>query len=117
MRLSLNPLISLLLLIALFAGLQGGRYFLANRLQEVGIFCALLVFALGAYASLFKLDYDSWKRWVYLPILLLGGIMVVSATTFLVQYGGNLLFNFFSAREFLLGFLGHNPTTENWSSV
>ena len=106
MRLSLNPLISLLLLIALFAGLQGGRYFLANRLQEVGIFCALLVFALGAYASLFKLDYDSWKRWVYLPILLLGGIMVVSATTFLVQYGGNLLFNFFSAREFLLGFLG-----------
>jgi hypothetical protein len=41
---------------AIFAGFQGGRYYLANRLQELGIACALLLFAVGAWRALFRLE-------------------------------------------------------------
>jgi len=37
------------LFIALFAGFQGGRYVFANRLQELGIACALGLFIVGAW--------------------------------------------------------------------
>ncbi|QFU77165.1 hypothetical protein EY643_16710 [Halioglobus maricola] len=95
-----------LLWLGLFAGFQGGRYYMANRLQEVGIACALLLFIVGAWRSLFRLPLAEWRRWVLGPVLLLGGIMLVSAVVFALQYRGNVLYSLFSAREFLLGFLG-----------
>lgn len=106
MRISLRPVISVLLFIALFAGLQGGRYMFANRLQEVGMLAALTVFAFGAWITLFKMPSREWHRWVFLPIFLLIGIMCVSAGAFVFNFGGNPLYNFFAAREFLLGFVG-----------
>ena len=42
----------LLLFLAIFAGFQGGRYYLANRLQEVGIASALLLYAFGVWRGL-----------------------------------------------------------------
>lgn len=103
---SLSPVISLLLFLALFAGFQGGRYFMANRLQEVGIAAALLVFVLGAWVTLFKLDQSIWKRWVYTPCLLLGGIMFLWGTVYGIRFGESVLFSVFASREFLLGFIG-----------
>ena len=96
----------ILLFIALFAGCQGGRYYLANRLQELGIASALALFALGAWRGLFRLEFREWRRWVAAPVLLIGGIMLVSASVFALQHEGRLLHSFLSAREFLLGFLG-----------
>ena len=104
--LSLKPFISLMLFIALFAGLQGGRYILSNRLQEVGMLCALMVFAVGAWLTLFRLPTREWHGWVFTPIFLLLGVMLVSATAFAANFGGNPLYNFFAAREFLLGLIG-----------
>jgi hypothetical protein len=105
-RVSLNPLISLLIFIALFAGLQGGRYVFANRLQEVGTLCALIVFAIGAWITLFRLPGKEWNRWVFNPALLIFGVMAISGLAFALNFGGNALYNFFAAREFLLGFIG-----------
>ncbi len=104
--LSLRWLIALLLFVAIFAGFQGGRYYLANRLQELGIFAALALFCLGAWRSFFLLSYREWRRWALWPIALVLGVMGVSALVFSLNYAGSMLYSFFSAREFLLAFLG-----------
>jgi hypothetical protein len=103
---SLAPLITLLLFIAIFAGFQGGRYIMANRMQELGIFSSLLVFVLGAWVSLFRISQDEWKRWVYTPVLLVGGIMLIWSAVFALRFGESLLYCLFASREFLLAFLG-----------
>lgn len=106
-RLSLNlhAVVALLFFIALFSGFQGGRYFMANRLQELGIASCLALYLLGAWRSAFVLQIEEWRRWVFGPALLIFGIMGVSALVFAWRYGGSVLFSFFSAREFMLGFL------------
>ncbi|MDC0175228.1 hypothetical protein OAI54_06545 [Pseudomonadales bacterium] len=104
--LSIAPIISFLLFIALFAGFQGGRYMMANRLQEVGTLCALLVFVLGAWLALFRITQSEWKAWVYTPCWLVAGVMVVSSVMFGINFGESVLFSLFSAREFLLAFIG-----------
>ena len=101
-----RPIICLLLFIAIFAGCQGGRYFMANRLQELGIASALALFALGAWRSLFTIDTATWRSWLLTPLCLILGIMGISSLVFAVNFGGNALYSFFSAREFLLGFVG-----------
>jgi hypothetical protein len=103
---SLTPYLSAMLFLAVFAGFQGGRYFFANRLQELGTFCALLVFAIGAWVTLFKISQAEWKRWVYTPCLLIGAIMVIWSATFGLKFGESLIFSLFASREFLLGFIG-----------
>jgi len=104
--LRLEPVYLAATCIAVFAGFQGGRYYMANRLQELGIACALLLFAAGAWRALFRLDEAEWLRWVLGPILLTGGIMGISAAAFTANYDGRFLYSVFSAREFLLAFMG-----------
>lgn len=106
LALNLRWIILGLVFLALFAGFQGGRYYLANRLQELGIASALALFMLGTWRGLFLLPVSEWRRWVLGPMLLVGGIMLVSASVFSLQYDGRFLYSFFSAREFLLAFLG-----------
>ena len=101
-----RPLICVLLFIAIFAGCQGGRYFMSNRLQELGIASAMALFALGAWRALFQLDTATWKQWLFKPLCLILGVMGVSSLAFSINYGGNPLYSFFSAREFMLGFVG-----------
>jgi hypothetical protein len=102
----LEPIIYGVICLAVFAGFQGGRYYLANRLQELGIACALLLFAIGAWRALFRLSRGEWMRWVMAPICLIGGIMLISAAVFTLNFDGRLLYSVFSAREFLLAFMG-----------
>ena len=106
LRVTIAPVISLLLFVAVFAGFQGGRYFMANRLQELGILCSLLVFVLGAWMALFRLPQPEWKRWVYTPVLLVGGIMVIWSAVYALRFGENMLYCLFASREFLLAFIG-----------
>jgi hypothetical protein len=106
LTLRLDPLLYIAICLAVFAGFQGGRYYLANRLQELGIACALLLFVVGAWRALFRLDQREWQRWTGLPMLLIGGIMGISALVFTMNYEGRFLYSAFSAREFLLAFLG-----------
>jgi hypothetical protein len=104
--LDIQPLICVLLFLAIFAGCGGGRYYMANRLQELGIFSALALMVLGTWRSLFQLDMDAWKAWVFKPLFLVFGIMGISSLAFYTNYGGNPLYSFFSAREFMLAFMG-----------
>lgn len=106
LALSLRWLVMVLLFMAIFAGFQGGRYYLANRLQELGIAASLALYLLGAWRGMFLLPYAEWRRWVLWPVLLIGGVMVVSSLAFSLNYGGSPVYSFFSAREFLLAFVG-----------
>ena len=103
---NLHGVVALLLFMAIFAGFQGGRYYLANRLQELGILASLLLYAMGAWRAFFVLPYLEWRRWVLGPAALVMSIMLGSSLVFSLNYGGNPLFSFFSAREFLLAFVG-----------
>ena len=105
-RVNLRPVLYAAVFIAVFAGFQGGRYYLANRLQELGIASAMLLFVVGAWRALFHLSYREWKDWTLKPLYLLGSIMGVSSVVFVLRYSGHLLFSLFSAREFLLAFIG-----------
>jgi hypothetical protein len=102
----LQPLLQLAIFFAVFAGCQGGRYYFANRLQELGIACALALFILGAWRGLFRLNIVEWRRWVLGPVSLVFGIMLTSAIVFSLNYEGNIAYSFFSAREFMLAFAG-----------
>lgn len=104
--LNMHAVYLLLVFIAVFAGFQGGRYYFANRLQELGIAASLCLFCAGSWRAAFHIDYAEWRRWFFRPILLIGGIMGVSALVFVLNYSGKLLNSFFSAREFMLAFLG-----------
>jgi hypothetical protein len=95
-----------LLFFAIFAGCQGGRYYMSNRLQELGIASAMALFALGAWQGLFRLRRDEWMRWTCRPILLIFGIMLISSIVFSLNFDGFVLYSFFSAREFMLAFVG-----------
>lgn len=103
---NLQPILQVIIFIAIFAGCQGGRYYFANRLQELGIACALALFILGAWRGLFRLDIQEWRRWVLRPACLVFGIMLISAIVFTLNYEGNIAYSFFSAREFMLAFAG-----------
>ena len=104
--LNIQPLIYGLLFLAVFAGCQGGRYYMSNRLQELGIFSGLALMVLGTWRAFFQLDMATLKAWVFKPLGLIFGIMIISSLAFYVNYGGNPLYSFFSAREFMLGFMG-----------
>ncbi|MBT4518726.1 MAG: hypothetical protein HOC23_01870, partial [Halieaceae bacterium] len=104
--LNIEPLIYVLIFLALFAGCQGGRYFMSNRLQELGIASALGLMLVGGWRGLFQLDMATLKDWLFKPIYLILGIMGVSSLAFYFNYDGNPLYSFFSAREFLLAFIG-----------
>jgi hypothetical protein len=101
----LQPILCLLLFVAIYAGLHGGVYFFKNRLQELGIFFTLLMFAAAAWQSLFRLDQAIWKKWVYRPTTLTLGIMIGWALVFSLRYGTNALFSFFASREYFFIFL------------
>lgn len=79
---------------------------MANRLQELGIFSALVLMVLGMWRGFFQLDMGTLKAWVFKPIYLVFGIMIISSMAFYSNFGGNPLYSFFSAREFMLAFMG-----------
>ena len=101
----LKPIMCLLLFVAIYAGLHGGVYFFKNRLQELGIFFTLFMFVAAAWLSLFRLDQQVWKKWVYRPTTLTLGIMMCWALVFSLRYGTNALFSFFASREYFFIFL------------
>lgn len=90
-----------LLFIAVFTGFQGGRYFMGNALQELGILASGLVFVLSAFVSVFHLDQRRWLIWTLTPVMLMSTIVVVWGCTFAFRFGGNPVMNMAASREFM----------------
>jgi hypothetical protein len=100
-----SHVVNVLMLVALFTGLQGARYYAGNVAQELGIACSIVIFLIGSFFSFFVISRREWNRWVILPIFFIGIIMIASGLTYALRYGGNPLFNIMAAREFLFIFL------------
>lgn len=73
--------------LVVYLGLQGAIYFLANRLQEIGILLCIVLFFYGGILSAYNIkDRDfNWSLWFIGPLAFLVYIMVVPS----VQFGFN----------------------------
>ncbi len=91
-----------LIFLYVFAGCQGGRYYLANRLQELGILSAMLLLLIGGWQAMYRLSLREWAAWCLKPVALMLGVMGISSLVFYFNYSGNPLYSFFSAREVML---------------
>lgn len=104
-RISIRMLISAALLLILYAGFQGGKYFMNNRFQELGI---ALTFGLYFYGALFTAFVDRdirWGWWFWSAPFLAGYVMLSSSIIFALNAGVGVFPSLFAAREFLIVFL------------
>ncbi|MCF8004777.1 MAG: hypothetical protein K9L32_11370 [Chromatiaceae bacterium] len=105
MRISVQSIIGFLVILIFFAGYQGGKYFLNNRFQELGL---ALTFALFFYGALYTALTDRsirWNWWFWSAPVLVGYIMLSSSLTFALNAGVGILPSLFASREFLIIFL------------
>ena len=107
MRIKFKTAVSVAIFIALYTGFQGGRYYLANRVQEIGILCCLIMFFYGAVmTSLTVKDSDfRWSWWVFATLFFLAYTFFLPAQRFSVNAGVALVPSLFASREFLLALL------------
>ncbi|MDZ4189451.1 MAG: O-antigen ligase family protein, partial [Hydrogenophaga sp.] len=107
MRITLKTAISIAIFIALYTGFQGGRYFLANRVQEIGILCAMALFVYGAVMTAFTIKSTDlrWSWWVFATLFFLAYTFVLPAQRFSANAGVSIVPSLFASREFLIALL------------
>lgn len=107
MRITIKTVISVAIFIAIFAGFQGGRYFLANRIQELGILMAMLLFIYGAVMTSLTVKSPNlyWSWWVFATIFFIAYTFVLPAQRFAVNANVAFLPSLFASREFLIAIL------------
>ncbi len=98
----LRHLLWIMLTIAVFAGLQGGKYFMHNRMQEVGIAISGLLFIYGAFHGAIRMMAIEWWKWVIGGPGLALSVMVVWSSVFALKAGTAITPSLFASREFLL---------------
>ncbi len=105
MKISIKFIISFILGIALFAGFQGGRYFLQNRLQEVGIAAAMALFLYAALQSAFITKNFRWSWWCFIPPAFILAVMGCYSFVYSLNTNTVLLPSFMASREYMLIFI------------
>lgn len=103
MQLQLKNAIRLMLFVILFTGLRGGRYFLENKLQEVGIlFCIILFFYTSFNAAVICNNKEiRWNFWFFGPLIFVVYIIVVPAILFGYYNNVSPIPSMLAAREFI----------------
>jgi hypothetical protein len=88
-----------------YVGFQGGRYYLENRIQELGFVIVLTLFAYGAIKLAMQRADVKWSIWFWTTPLILSYPMIISSVTYYLHTGSNVFYSFFAAREFLIIYL------------
>lgn len=103
-NLSIRHVIAIAIFITLYTGFQGGRYFFANRTQELGLLSALTLFAIGAVLTALNIkDKDlRWSWWVFTTLLFLAYTFVLPGFLFSQNANVAMLPSILAAREFLV---------------
>jgi hypothetical protein len=83
-----------------FAGLEGGQYFLNNRLQELALLTLFGLFAYGAVHTAVGDRGLRWDPWFWSGPLLIAYIMGSSAAVFALNAGVSPIPSLLAAREF-----------------
>jgi hypothetical protein len=103
---NIGRLIDVSLVIVFYAGYQGGKYFMNNRVQELGIAITLGLFFYGAGKLAWQRQANlRWVWWFWSAPLLVIYIMVSSSLAFSFNAGTGIVPSLFAAREFLILFL------------
>lgn len=91
-----------------FTALGGGKYFLANRIQEIGILFSLLLFFFSALISALNVRNKdlNWSFWFFTPFLFISYTMIIPAYTFATNNDVAMLPSIAACREFLIVFIG-----------
>ena len=107
-RISFSALISAAIFMIFYTGLQGGRYFLANRIQELGLLLAMILFFYGAIiAALHVRDKDlKWNWWFFSTIFLVAYTFVLPGYVFSVNANVSMLPSVLAGRGYLIIFFG-----------
>ncbi|MBT8448580.1 MAG: hypothetical protein KJO69_02765 [Gammaproteobacteria bacterium] len=92
----------------LYTGLQGGRYFLANRIPELGLLLAIMLFFYGAIvASLHIRNKDlKWNWWFFSTLFLVAYTFVLPGYVFSINADVPMLPSVLASRGYLIIFFG-----------
>ena len=91
-----------------YIGFQGGKYFLQNRIQEVGFAVILCLFFYGAIKLALQRASIKWQWWFWCVPIVISYPMIISSVMYYLNTGSNVMYSFFATREFLILFL--SPT-------
>ena len=107
-RISISSLITAAIFMILYTGLQGGRYFMANRIQELGLLLAMMLFFYGAIvASLHIRDKDlKWNWWFFCTLFLVAYTFVLPGYIFSINADVSMLPSVLAGRGYLIIFFG-----------
>lgn len=107
MKFTIKSLLSLGIFIALYTGFQGGRYFFANRVQEIGLLMVMGMFVYGAVVTALTIKTPDfrWSWWVFATIAFLAYAFFLPAQRFAANTGVSIVPSLFASREFLIALL------------
>lgn len=108
MTVSVRAIVAGMIGIVVYAAFKGGYYFLANRLQEIGILLSLILFigTSGLVAFNVKERDLNWSFWFFSTFLFFIYSCVLPAYLFSVQVGVPMFPSFAASREFMIVFIG-----------
>jgi hypothetical protein len=105
MRIAFKNIIDLSLLLIFYAGFQGGKYFMNNRMQELGFAITLSIFLYAAIRLAYQPGFKNWSWWFWSAPLMVGYLMFSAALSFAFFAGTPLMPSLFGTREFIIIFL------------
>jgi O-antigen ligase len=107
LQLTLHTLISFALFIIFYTGFQGGRYYIANRVQELGLLSAMSLFFYGAIVTSLNLRTPDlrWNWWFFSTLFFIAYTFILPAYIFSVNADVAMMPSVMASREFLIIFL------------
>lgn len=92
------------LVIVFFTSFRGARYILSNRLQELGLLLALLLFFYSAILAAIndRRPHLDWSKWVFVTLGIILYVMMVPAFLWANHTGAPMLPSVLAAREILI---------------
>lgn len=105
MRINVKTVISFCLILIFYCGYQGGKYFMNNRIQELGLALTLALYFYGAVFTAFTDRTIRWAWWFWSAPMFAGYVMISSSLAFSINADVDISPSLFATREFLIVFL------------
>jgi O-Antigen ligase len=108
MKFKLKIFINFAVIFSIYTGFQGARYFLQNRLQELGFALLILVFLYASTLAAFsqKNKDIGWNKWFFTIFIFIAYVMVFPAYLFSKHTGAPIAPSVMASREFMGIILG-----------
>jgi len=102
MSVSIRNIIDISLIIIFYAGFQGGKYFLNNRMQELGFAITISLFIYCAIRLAHSQIKIKWAWWFWSAPMFILYLMISASVSFSLLADTAIAPSFFGTREFLI---------------